>query len=280
MSTLPKMMSITIITTLLLLITQHQCKEDCLWLSQYLCGDKCLSLNSTCYCGQESITFRQAGNYSCCANKECEKQFSGDVLCTSGIKQRWNNTCYGQCNQLPSYGFDTQKCSNQNTCYIKVEACRGKNYCNDTESQSLCSSPDANPWDCKSQWDSEDCGQMPNAKFTNYGCKHVNSEAFDHFECANRKDKENILFNRPTVPTKTTKQAINYNIVLDYNETHINCGSTKSFEYKEFDDVRKENDGQDRCQLLDGRSVNLQILWVELLQDYSFEFDNLIEENL
>ena len=144
----------------------------------------------------------------------------------------------------------------------------------------LCSNPDENPWDCKNQWDSEDCGQLPNAKFKNYGCKHVNSEAFDHFECANRKDKENVLFNRPTVPTKTTKQAINYNIVLDYNETHINCGNNNSFEYKDFNDKRKVNNGQDRCQLLDGRSVNLQILWVELLQDYSFEYDNLIEQNL
>ena len=276
---MPKMLSITIITTLLLFITQHQCK-DCLWLSQYLCGNECLSLNSTCYCGRNSITFREAGNYSCCANKDCEKQLNGDILCTHATKQRWNYTCNGHCNQLASYGFDTQKCSNENTCYIKVEACRGKNYCNDTESQSSCSSPKGNPWNCKSQWDSEDCGQLQNAKYKNYGCKHVNSEAFDHFECANRKDKENVLFDRPTVPTKTSKQAINYNIVLDFNETHINCGGNNIFEYIDFDDMRKEHNGQDRCQLLDGRSVNLQILWVELLQDYSFEFDNLTEQYL
>ena len=274
-----KLPNLIIIISLFIFVRQNQSQvfKNCLWLSQYLCGDKCLSLDSSCQCGIESISFKESGNYSCCIHdtKSCEDQESGDVICAQGTKQRWNETCHQQCHQLASYGFTTQACDNMEKCYMNVEACRGKSYCCDNSDLDQCSRENQT-LNCNLQFDHEDCGQLENAKFKNYGCKHVHSDEYGFFECANRKDKEHVLFANPPVPLRTKKLAINYNLVLDYNDTSIKCGGNLSFSYEDFNEVRQNNSNH-KCHLLDGTAVSLQVLWFDLLQDYSFQFSDVLE---
>ena len=66
-----------------------------------VCGDKCLFIYGTCYCGQ-SEGFWYKDNYYCCipANSTCEKQSDGNVFCPDGQKLPQNTFCEDQ-NQCP-----------------------------------------------------------------------------------------------------------------------------------------------------------------------------------
>ena len=41
-------------------------RTECRWSAEYLCGDKCLKVANSCYCGNEIIKFDDAQNLSCC----------------------------------------------------------------------------------------------------------------------------------------------------------------------------------------------------------------------
>ena len=59
---------------------------------------------------------------------------------------------------------------------------------------------------CEVNHNHESCGTVDNAKFQNYGCKGKakSSNYNPYFDCANRKDKSDHMFDfdHPPVPTK------------------------------------------------------------------------------
>ena len=260
----------------------HRCK----WLSEFLCGDKCLPiLNSTCICGTETIHFNDSETYSCCLgpNHSCfqENPMELVVNCSQGKKQVWDRTCSESesCIQLASYGFRTLRCRNESDesqCYMGVTSCRGKPDCQSESDLEICSDIKSERLNCDIEPDHQKCGYLPNAKYQNYGCMHFDSEERPYFECSNRMDKANVLFTRPPVPVKKTLHANNYNQILNYDQDRIFCGH-KDILYEDLKDEGIFNGGE-LCSLKDNKSVNFQNLWIDLRVDFSFEMSSNISE--
>ena len=218
-----------------------------------------------CHCGNETGSYQYWDGDHCCINNDnedaCYKSQNGDVFCSEGKKQLYNEVCNDHCAPMATWGYDTMKCPKSNDCFFRVFLCRGQDFCDDDFDYSICSNKSA-ALDCNSQFVYEDCGLHGNAKWVNYGCKYANYDPMgqDYFECANRMDKMHVLFkispvhSSPIVPT-----AINYNKVLQFNDTHIICG-TQDFMYEDFYQVQLLN-GIEKCKLKDGRQVQMQGLW-------------------
>ena len=138
----------------------------------------------------------------------------------------------------------------------------------------------ANGINCEENEAHEDCGQLENAKFQNYGCKSVYSSKFDYFDCTNRMDKKELMFEKPPIPQKGTKaekrEAYNFNTLLSFDKTHIYCGKY-NFSFTDFYQVEKEH-GMEQCDLANGDKITLQTLWIELMTDFSFEMTHKMNE--
>ena len=139
----------------------------------------------------------------------------------------------------------------------------------------------ANPgkaFQCDADWTFEQCGQLKNSKFQNFGCKKENSKKYNFFECLNRNEKAQVLFKNPPVPKKVTEQATNYNEVLVFNETSsfIYCGQ-RNFSLDKFKEL-KEKYGDENCLLKDGQNVTLSDLWIKLKTDFSFKMSPKLDE--
>ena len=102
---------------------------ECDWAREFLCGDKCLSNQNTCHCGNDTLAYNYANQYYCCQepNTSCETK-NGNVTC-QGEPQKWGEPCYGSCKQTARYGFTTLPCADQKECYLGVGACRGTPQC-------------------------------------------------------------------------------------------------------------------------------------------------------
>ena len=270
----------------LVVLVLHTNTKKCHWLTQFLCGDKCLPiLNSTCFCGTDTIFFNDSETYSCCLgpNHTCfqENPLELVVNCSQGKKQIWDRTCSESetCIQLASYGFQTLRCLNESDetqCYIGVNSCRGKPDCESESDLEICSDLENDRLNCTTEPDHQKCGQLPNAKYQNYGCMHLNSEELPYFECSNRMDKASILFTRTPVPTKKTEDAINYNQVLNYDQDKIFCGHKDIlYENLKGEGIFNENE---LCSLKGNKTVNFQKLWIDLRGDFSFNMSSKIGE--
>ena len=75
-----------------------------------------------------------------------------------------------------------------------------------------------------------------------------------------------------------TEQAINYNTVLDFNETSetIFCGQ-RTFSLNEFKEL-KEKYGNENCLLKNGQNVTLSTLWIYLKTDFSFKLSPKLDD--
>ena len=105
---------------------------ECEWLSQYVCGDKCVPVNSTCICGNEIITFDISDWETCCNTRSCfNDTFDQNVICEDGIRHNWGMPCNNKCNQMAQYGFSTLSCDYYDDCYMGVNMCRGNKDCYD-----------------------------------------------------------------------------------------------------------------------------------------------------
>ena len=122
---------------------------------------------------------------------------------------------------------------------------------------------------CTDNWYMKDCGQLKDSKFQNYGCQVENSQTFDYFVCSNRKDKEEILFKNPPVPKQKSRQAWNFNEVLNFTDQGFICGQ-REISWADFRTTKKRH-GSENCLLKNGENMTIGQLWVELIQDYSFE---------
>ena len=121
---------------------------------------------------------------------------------------------------------------------------------------------------CKENWNFEECGQMNDAKYKNYACKQSEAEESEFFDCTNRMDKVNVLFAQPPLATRKSRKSRNYNVLLNFDNTTIYCGS-HNFTFEEFENAYHEY-GTAVCGLKEGKKVSIEDLWLDLLNDYSF----------
>ena len=122
---------------------------------------------------------------------------------------------------------------------------------------------------CTENWGRKDCGQIKDSKFQNYGCQDVNSHTFDYFVCSNRKDKEEILFKNPPVPKQKSRQAWNFNEVLNFTDQGFICGQ-REISWADFRTTKKRH-GSENCLLKNGENVTIRELWIRLKTDYTFK---------
>ena len=105
---------------------------ECRWSAEYLCGDKCLKIANFCQCGNDSISFNDAHDLSCCNQGECIKDdVIGNVHCPNGITHSWKVPCNGKCKQYAGYGHSTKSCQDGNQCVKELILCRGLPMCNE-----------------------------------------------------------------------------------------------------------------------------------------------------
>ena len=131
---------------------------------------------------------------------------------------------------------------------------------------SLCAK--LNGINCTENYNWEDCEQLTDTNFKNYGCKFF-VEATDYFECSNRNDKKDVLFESlPIYVKKISKKGINYNTELLFDNDYIYCGK-HNFTYKDFYQVKQDH-GMEDCDLADEGQVPIGDLWSDLLIDFSF----------
>ena len=120
---------------------------------------------------------------------------------------------------------------------------------------------------CTDNWGRKDCGQIKDSKFQNYGCQDVNSHTFDYFVCSNRKDKEEIIFKNPPVPKEKSRQAWNFNEVLNFTDQGFICGQREI----SWADFRQHQYSNENCLLKNGENMTITQLWGNLMTDYSFK---------
>ena len=133
---------------------------------------------------------------------------------------------------------------------------------------SLCAKP--NGINCTENYTHEDCEQLRNTNFKNYGCKYnIDVYETDYFECSNRNDKKEVLFESSPISVKKSRKGMNYNTELLFDDDYIYCGK-HNFTFKDFYQVRKDH-GMEDCDLADGRKVPIGDLWSDLLKDFSFK---------
>ena len=101
---------------------------ECRWGEEYLCGDKCLRLDRTCFCGNYTMTYAVSYDYYCCTDENCFLNYEANVVC-SGKPTLWNKACGENCGQNAQNGWTMLKCQNENTCYLSMTSCNGMSMC-------------------------------------------------------------------------------------------------------------------------------------------------------
>ena len=130
---------------------------------------------------------------------------------------------------------------------------------------------DENKFKCDDNFNYESCGSVPNALHKNNGCKHQRSETYQFFQCANRMDKENVLFKRPLNFARLKEATINLNTELSYTNSSFFCGGDRHIAFKDLKTVLKIDNSSDNCVLKNNQTVNYGQLYRRLLTDFSFK---------
>ena len=116
-----------------------------------------------------------------------------------------------------------------------------------------CSNP--NKFICSENWDTKDCGQLEHAKFKNYGCTFQSNYAYNYFECSNRIDQRDGLFNIP--PLLRSKGRSNLNEILNFDNTTIYCGPGHlNFSCEDLFVVNADH-RDEFCELKDGSEISI-----------------------
>ncbi len=246
---------------------------SCDWTSEFLCGDKCVAIKGgKCFCGDDKLSIADAFEVFCCNPKSCQSHLETpgndtnlNVYCENGKVQSMYSHCNDACKQTSVYGMGTFSCHDER-CYLGTFACRGTRNCEDYSDLAQCTQK----IDCEEQTDGvfQSCGDVPGAKYQNYACKHRASSTFEYFECLNRLDKIETLFQRPIIIAKKKRESVNYNTNLHYDGDFVQCGS-RNISFDQFPYVIGQN-LQEPCQLKNGQSVTLEALY-DLLTQFSFE---------
>ena len=117
------------ICLILLLASNSLCQRiECDWTIEWLCGDKCLGVDNSCMCGNETLSIADTFNYNCCNEGTCFKNIFGNVNC-QGFKQNWRVPCNGICKQYAEFGYTTISCADQTQCVTSTSLCTGVPMC-------------------------------------------------------------------------------------------------------------------------------------------------------
>ena len=154
-----------------------------------------------------------------------------------------------------------------NVKYLSIKMYLWKKTFFSSESDLLTCADPQKTVNCTENWGYKDCGQIKDSKFQNYGCQHVSSQTSDHFECNNRKDKEEIIFKNPPVPKEKSSQARNFNEVLNFTDEGFICGQREI----SWADFRQHQYSNENCLLKNGENMTITQLWGNLMTDYSFK---------
>ena len=248
--------------------------------TEYLCGDKCVSYQGgKCFCGEHALDIETTFSSYCCNTKPCTKHHedfgnsskilhhgsAGDVFCEGGKIQSVYTHCNNSCKQTAAHGVDLLSC-NDHRCYLGILACRGTMNCQDSSDLAQCTKE----INCEEETDGafQSCGQVPGATYQNSGCKNPESSTLAYFDCMNRMDKIETLFTRPIAFAKKKREVTNYNVLLEYDDEFVYCGSRNiSFAQLSYVTAKSPNEP---CQLKSGNSLPLERLY-ELLTHFSFE---------
>lgn len=125
-------MNFILSSILVIIITVPELYSDrieCVWGYQFLCGDKCLSLDSQCQCGNERIYYNETQYFNCCNDGTCNFDYTGNVNCIGGKKQSWWQKCFGKCQQYAARGWTTMSCDDQIECFMVISSCHGAPKC-------------------------------------------------------------------------------------------------------------------------------------------------------
>ena len=190
---------------------------------------------------------------------------NGDAFCEDGKIQSMFTLCNNSCKQTAVYGVDSLSC-NDHRCYLGILACRGTTNCQDSSDLAQCTKE----INCEEQSDGafQSCGQVPGATYQNSGCKHPESSTVPYFDCMNRMDKIETLFTRPIVFAKKKREVTNYNVLLEYDDEFVYCGS-RNMSFAQLSYVTAESPNEP-CQLKSGNSIPIEKLY-ELFTHFSFE---------
>ena len=125
----------TIITMKIIIILLHVFqftfatqRIECKWGEEYLCGDKCLRIDRTCFCGNETINYPDSYDYYCCNYESCFQNNEANIVC-HGKVTFWNEVCGENCAQNARTGWTMLKCEKENTCYVSATSCNGMTLC-------------------------------------------------------------------------------------------------------------------------------------------------------
>ena len=235
-----KLLRLNLVITFLSL-TKCLAMIQCDWNLEFLCGDKCVNFekNGICYCGDDILdhnNLTDISNNVCCNDGPCKKGRKEDVYCL-GTKQEVWLPCHGdQCYQTASWGYNNYLCQDQKYCFLRINSCQGKAQCQDQSDLQICSS-EQETMKCGDNVSYDNCDQIEGSKYQNFGCKKQDSKTLGSFHCANRKDKEQVLFGQPPVPLKQTNRGRNYNRLLEYDDTYVYCNENSRISYAEIMDL-------------------------------------------
>ena len=193
---------------------------------------------------------------------------NGDVYCEDGKVQSILTPCNNSCKQMAILGMDSLSCHDDHRCYLGVSACRGMAMCKDESDLAQCTKG----INCEEQSDGlfQSCGQVPGATYQNFGCKSPSTfSTLPYFDCMNRMDKVETLFKRPIVFAKKKREVTNYNVLLEYDDEFVYCGS-RNISFDQLVAVT-EKSPYEPCQLKSGNTVPLGKLSEAILMQFSFE---------
>ena len=277
-----KLLRLNLVITFLSL-TKCLAMIQCDWNLEFLCGDKCVNFekNGICYCGDDILdhnNLTDISNNVCCNDGPCKKGRKEDVYCL-GTKQEVWLPCHGdQCYQTASWGYNNYLCQDQKYCFLRINSCQGKAQCQDQSDLQICSS-EQETMKCGDNVSYDNCDQIEGSKYQNFGCKKQDSKTLGSFHCANRKDKEQVLFGQPPVPLKQTNRGRNYNRLLEYDDTYVYCNENSRISYAEIMDLGLSHSGnQIKCHLKNGENLTLRVLFIDLAVDFSFEMNYKFHE--
>lgn len=138
----------------------------------------------------------------------------------------------------------------------------------------------SNEANCTENGKFENCGQIEDALYQNYGCKNPFQSLSGEFFCANRMDKSDILFDKPPVRFLHNDHYIhdfNVNQFLNFDEENIYCGK-RNISYEAFKDVM-EMYRYEECDLKDNNMhMTIDYIWKGLLTDFSFKMSSKLDE--
>ena len=253
---------------------------QCDWNLEFICGDQCVNIeHNICHCGNDILDYMNISDIAsniCCNERSCSRDSQGNIHCP-GIKQDGALPCGNQCHQTAAWGYQSYLCQDQSQCYQRIHSCQGKAQCDDQSDLKICSKYQET-MKCEDNESFETCGEIPGAKYQNFGCKLQGSEGEGSFQCTNRQDKEHVLFTKPPVPLKQTNRGRNYNLILQYDENYVYCNESGILYSEIWDLALSESGRKTECKLLNEETLTLRLLFIDLALDFTFEMNDKFQE--